>query len=306
MNLLGLFKKKESVLFSDKATSKIVNNARIEANDYSDRLLESAESLLKSIEEDSVKIKEKAKLLEELGFTGSKLVQEVKELEKSKRLEQEKADKLKKAKEAYPNYKYISEEDLLTILNKNKMVIGNISKFNGYVPEANLLDIKKFYEDHPDDKYVYSRTFRRQEDYKAAEYQWRVDRLSSPNPRVSITKAEYDKIEVDNNPYYPSSLDNKGSHLSTEDYKSAMNNYDAKLAARKYHTYADLKPLNICCYQHEVGEGTSPKEDKHSEPIIVMETSQFSDYAKKGYIIVTAWGDDLQYDPLIYNDLEIK
>lgn len=300
MNLLGLFKKKESALFSEKATSNIVNKASVEANDYSDRLLESAEALLESLEEDSVKRKEKANLLNELGFTSSKLVKEVKEAEAKKAETERIAKRLKEAKLAYPNYKYISEDNLTNILVKRNMIIVKVSEFNGFVPEDNLLAIKEFFNKHPEDKVYYTKKGLRSWDSHGEEM---------------ITLDEFNTLTKEQHNPYPSQyrkLDSTEEYIPLAQRQLESHVYDERVrqwkkkqeTLYKYELSKKDRILSICCYQSETTKGKSGKA--FSEPIIVMETNKFSDYGNKGYIIITAWGDDLQYDPLIYNDLEIK
>lgn len=255
-------KENKARLLDSNGASKILRGAKVDADDTSDRLLESSYSLLNALEEQFTELKEKATLLEETGFMASQLVVELKDIEKKRIAQEQRTKRLERVKNIFPNYRFIEHNDLVDLLAPYKMCIGTVSKFTGFVPKENLLEIKAFYDEYPDLKTSYFKKY-------YGSY--------GPPSFIPIGKNLYD--------FYT-----KG-----------------KISSEYVMMPTDLK---ICAFSYEVGGGTGAptshaKKFPHSEPIILLETSEYSETGQKGYIIITAWGEDLKYDPRIYKDKEL-
>lgn len=285
-----IFKSRESMLFDEQSTSDVIKKIKNEYQDVSEHLKESAEDLLRSLEEQSTKLTEKAKLLKEAGFINSEIVLELERINKEKREKKEELEYINKAKATFPNNKFITEDNLKKILNKYCMSIYALSSFKEYVPVEALLDIKNF-------KDTYKIKI-----YKKKRIDQPYDHYTARNSWEIITKIEYDQISEIQKVEYPSYTDSDGRMKSHDLYRSEKELYETRVrAARKYYLEESDVQLSICCY----GDETTQKVDKakkNSQPIVIMETNEFSKYGKKGYIIITSWGDDLPYDPLIYNE----
>lgn len=274
MNLRSLFKK-ESFLFNETATSNTLKSISKEYNDLSDKIIKESEQLLNDLEEENKRLIDKAKLLKDMGFINNELVKQVEENEKKRSKAKEKAQYIEKFKKDYPNYKYISKVELDIILKKYNMVMKNVSEFKAYVPEINLKDIQKFFEAYPDKKYIY---------YEETIYSWHRSGQSS---KYEINEATYNrKIKEEQE----KERQKREDHLRYVPYESVTDT--------KYNYIKELRMLNICSI-----ESNFQDLSKHynSEPIVVMQTNN---YGELGYIIITAWGNDLQYDPKIYIDKE--
>lgn len=107
----------------------------------SDKLLEEAEAMLKTID---LSGSEKASRLEKLGFKLNKEVTRVKQEVGKKKMSESHKELVIYYKEVYPNNKFITEEQVAEICKKYGLVCGLTEKYIGFVPEKNLLEMEAF------------------------------------------------------------------------------------------------------------------------------------------------------------------
>lgn len=291
MNLLNIFKKKESVLLDENGLNKIVQNINKEFYEIANKITEDANNVVEELEEEYKVHYEKAQLLKEIGFNNSQLVKDVEAIEKRKKLAQAKSDHLKKMINIYPNYKYISESDLKKIILKYNMIIDETSKFTGYIPTNNLLDIKKFFKEYPDSKFTYVRKYKLQYSNDDAEI---------------ITKKDYE--EYQNRIRYPSRIsETNGKYIDDYEWRILLNDYEERKKREDYDYFAFKTKLYICAPAFEFNNDPKPLVDINKlrsktnyDPIIAIKI--INKNQEDGFVIITAWGEDLPYDPKIYKD----
>jgi len=136
-----------------------------------DRLLADAK-IFNSLETNKQHLIDKSERLKKLGFENTKEVEiaekEIKKLDKFK-LENTKKEHIINAinyfSVKYPNYKFITEESVRKICKKYNLVYGEISRYEGTVPNANIEDMEGFSikdEDRCYEKRInYKRSFKR-------------------------------------------------------------------------------------------------------------------------------------------------
>lgn len=98
------------------------------------------EQCMKLINSSDKGILEKAKRLRKLGF---KQVEQIKESEKIA-ITTEIVELVSYYREHYPFNKFITPEQVNTICRKYNLIMGDVSRFKGFVPERNLREIENF------------------------------------------------------------------------------------------------------------------------------------------------------------------
>jgi hypothetical protein len=145
--MFNLFKKEKpqlkevSVLDNPKNYPLEVLQIHKEFDTAADRLLEEANSIIEKANQKNLK---KVNRLEKLGFNQVKEVEELKPLIKKAELSKEQVELLKHYSFAYPNNKFITEEQVKEICFKYNLVCGEVGRFKGFVPEKNLQEIERF------------------------------------------------------------------------------------------------------------------------------------------------------------------
>lgn len=259
---------------------EIVQKIHAEYNTASEVLLKEAKEIIASISFNS----NKCKLLEESGLVSTP---EYKAL-KSKAIQLEKEESIcqmiEKYAVLYPNNKFITEDVVHTINKKYGLVIGDISKFIGFVPEKNLKDIIEFKKKHRSN-YIY----------------------------VQINKI------TNNTKYYKEEIvDIKeiieiycSSTLTLDFIKRELEEKYWFLRGETYTVdYTEFPTIAICAPPTDMGisartfKNMQKKNmfDLFSKKTIKIEADPIVLFrVKEGYIIVTAWGDEAS-DPLVVNE----
>ena len=153
-------------IFKRKTSDDLVREIHNEFDTAGDKLLKQAQDILEKIalESKDEALKNKAKIMNDIGFTNSKFVIDINsKIEKDKR-EKDKAEKnanlVMYYKEKYPNLKFLNETDLDTICKKYNLVYAPVKNYIENVPDKNLNDILQAQEldvvDTPDNKYYYT------------------------------------------------------------------------------------------------------------------------------------------------------
>jgi hypothetical protein len=142
-------------MFDEKSNVELIEHIHNEVYSAHDLLLKEAESILqKTIDESKVKDYEK---LISLGFNSEKNIKKHKE-------EIHKIEESKKTKETieyysfkYPFNKFINEESVIRICNKYSLLLTNVDRFIGGIPEKNQKEIINFKIDKLDLPHSYSK-----------------------------------------------------------------------------------------------------------------------------------------------------
>lgn len=147
---------KKPLLVQEKPNySDVIEEIHNAFNNEGDILLSQAKKLLESL---TIKDEAKSKQLKDLGFASTKEVSAMNSVELQKRQQQLVADAIMEAKVQYPTYRFITEESAERIAKKYGLVLGTVSQYKGFVPQKNLDEISRFFENHPQDKYSYYQT----------------------------------------------------------------------------------------------------------------------------------------------------
>lgn len=157
--LKKLFTREEDLVIINKPAKlskeeKIIMAIHHEVDTAQDRILaEAKEILATAAKKDFISTTEEIELLESLGFTNSKKVRDLRE--KNKLISQQNVEiekVLSKAKTnanliidysvKYPQYKFITHDVIIYLMNKYNLHIGPISAYTGEIPLKNLKELR--------------------------------------------------------------------------------------------------------------------------------------------------------------------
>lgn len=124
-----------------RSNASIIEEIHNEFNTASDKALAAAKKILDKPMPSS---KNKADRLAKLGFVNTKEVAEINKTADEKARFRKLADTIMYYATNYPQYKYITKEDVETICKKYNLVRGHISRYIGFVPEKNMSEMESF------------------------------------------------------------------------------------------------------------------------------------------------------------------
>lgn len=134
---MGWFKPRIAVTV--KSDAEIVAEIHENFNTYGERLLREAQALLaKEVNT------EKGERLRKLGFISTKEAVEDKTVKAEKDKQREISELVTYYTNKYPLYRFITEDGVEDICNKYNLVMGDVSKYIGTVPDKNLEEIENF------------------------------------------------------------------------------------------------------------------------------------------------------------------
>jgi hypothetical protein len=119
----------------------LIDKVHHEFMNASDALIKEAQEI---IEKASTKNVEKAKRLEALGFRNVPQVQEFTVLNRQRQNFELILQSIEYYSFHYPQYKFITKDQVTSICEKYGLVLGNVGDYMGFVPEANLQQIENF------------------------------------------------------------------------------------------------------------------------------------------------------------------
>ena len=142
-------------MFDEKSNVELIEDIHNEVYSAHDLLLKEAENILNKPIDES-KIKDYQNLIK-LGFDNEKNIKEHKE-------EVQKIEQSKKTKSTieyysfkYPFNKFINEDSVIRICNKYGLLLTDVNRFIGGIPEINQKEIINFKIDKKDLPYSYSK-----------------------------------------------------------------------------------------------------------------------------------------------------
>lgn len=143
--MFNLFNKKNKteVIIKPQIVKATIEEIHRDFETVSDRNLEEAYRIVNNIDKDGL---EKANRLKALGFRNSSDVTSKVEHQNSLDENTRKSEILLEMKERYPNYKFISIENVSKICEKYGLYCGPASHFTGNVPTRNLIAIENYKE----------------------------------------------------------------------------------------------------------------------------------------------------------------
>jgi hypothetical protein len=258
---LNPFKKKAQGVESNKYPD-VVYEIHGQFNTASDRLLKEAIKIIKECEGKDIN---KGERLLALGFTKAKQVVEVKEAKNKKKVNESLASIIQRYSLLYPNNKFITEDEVIAICEKYKLVFGNVSDFTGFIPEKNLIEIEKF---TPKD-----------EDIALEVRLWGSDG-SLREELVLVSKKKV--IESDT---YKRQGWVFGADIDRPEFKYGEIQKEAKLKIAAPVKDFDLTGKEVRGFK--IFKTTPP------DPVVLQPVNG-------GYLILTAWGDEAS-DPIVVN-----
>lgn len=230
--------------------------------------LEEELSNLSKTEELEMRIR-KAEKMRSLGFIqaiGSDIKRS--ELDKIKKTIEEKQkllDIVMSYNVKYPIYKFISEEEVERLCNKYNLLLGSVFRFTGEIPDANLEEIIRFNE--------------------------LIDEDDIPEERVlDESLLQRESIDV----LFRKYVDIENSNSERRSYYSNYSSYSLGPAPFKICAPAELMDMEGAIvsdgFKVEVSDPIS-----YPDPVVLQPVH-------KGYLIVTAWGNEAS-DPLVVNPI---
>ncbi|HEX8586101.1 MAG TPA: hypothetical protein VF680_17040 [Allosphingosinicella sp.] len=251
-----------------------------------DKLLENAYAIINS--QPTVN-KSKIERLSKFGFKQVKEIEEGNEILKKTELSEETINLVKYYKVNYPYNKFITEEQVKTICHKYNLVCGEVARFRGFVPEANLEQIENF------------------KLKKAESNLLRVEAIKySSNIIFEFDIQDY-TIERHTGKYYHFyKKDVSGYAFQSEDgidfYSgdkqnifglSHLGNIRFNIQGKSgFQICAPVKDMDISGL--ELIEGYKLQRKHIPDPVVLQPV-------KGGYLVVTAWGDEAS-DELVVNE----
>lgn len=271
----------------DKEKTKIiVDQIHKEFNTAGEQLAIEAKSLLATLSEKEIK---KAERLERLGFVESVTVKGNRENVHLRNLAQKHIKAIERYSVEYPNYKFITEDQVEAICKKYNLICGDVQAYKGFVPEKNLAEMEAFGSVKTADWqgrsiYVTNMTYDTYKDWKPVvnDFLSRRVKVSSPDEwEVGRLLAEHKKI------YFPK-LKTKWDHISPNEleYVECATSHDLLICAPK-------KDMNVKGKTKVGFQWLEKKRVTFPDPVVLKPI-------KGGYLILTAWGDEAS-DELVVN-----
>lgn len=256
-----------------KATnSKVVTVEEIHEAFYTevDALLDSC-SIKHSLESELSDVLKKNERLVSLGFTSTSISKvAVKEHRRIDKLENENKakiaiiDAIEYYSQKYPQYKFITEESVIKLCNKYKLIYGPVKNYIGDVPDKNLIDIENFSIEQKDEAYE-----------KIVRMDWEIYR-----------DGDCDYADV------------KAYERTIETYKEHnFRGHTSQFNKKPFEIVAPAKDFNLDGMRLKDGIKLVKKPIKVEDPIVLQPVRHGG---KTHYLIVTAWGDEAS-DPSVMN-----
>lgn len=264
-----------------KAYPKEVLEIHKEFDTAGQKLLEEAQEIILKSESSTI---DKAKRLISLGFKQTKEAAEGDRIIKQSAASKEVLKLVRHYRSRYPNNKFISDEQVKAICYKYNLVCGGVSRFKGFVPEKNLLQIEQFKLKEGDifntNESIYFVTTH------DSTYDWHLSDIKEQDIKtranVSYLKGSSHYVEF----MCPTKNNGRGkivSHFANPDLLSEI--CGLKICAPVKDM--DLNGLTV-------EDGYKLKSEIHVPDPVVLQP------VHGGYLIVTAWGDEAS-DELVVN-----
>lgn len=222
---------------------------------------------------------DKAKILERTGFKNSIEVSKANELKVTK----DHADMVNKYRMAFPNHKFITDEQVKIINKKYGLVCAPVDRYTGFVPMSKLENISKF----TFDSYRHSE-FKRPKLIKAVSAEYSSDKKAFDDEK-KVNKEMLFNVKDD---FGRNSWD-RSIELSSGERISVSKWEDIKMD--ELFICAPSKDINMEGIE-KYGEmyATSTKHKYIPDPVVLQPV-------KGGWLIVEAWGDEAS-DPIVVNE----
>jgi len=244
----------------------------------------------------------KLQRLSKFGFSQVKEIAEGQEVLKNTAMSREQIEMVKYYQQHYPFNKFITEAQVKEICHKYNLVFGEVGRFRGFVPDANLQHIENFKLKEEDDNRL-----KAGEIYSILEdgTLLNIKDLESAGYGI-INRRAFDfcvSSYLKNNDYTYFGVSSVGASTTIPGYaKTFMHKEDSstdrdiiqaiELNNNGFKICAPVKDMDISGL--ELLEGYKlQRKIEIPDPVILQPV-------KGGYLIVTAWGDEAS-DPIVVN-----
>jgi hypothetical protein len=289
-------------------------------NTASDKLLKKAEDILaKQVEENGEKIDR----LKSFGFTKTKDNTAKEDDKKEKQYQQKLVEAINFYHLKFPNFKFIPEKQAEKICKKYHLVLGGVEQYKGFVPDKNLHDIERFFEQHPEARYTYTKqggdstgqgliwhltngeTSATKEEYDAYMHKESVEKLAklgieATKPETKAYKSVFDVKAIDNQiqtlqQATPDSPFSAGEQDRLHWYESPARGYGRTSYHDQYmQSVADMYKMYMPSY---IAKGGSRKETVSRKEAKLKICAPIADMNTQGYEVKEGW--KLVYDPIV-------
>lgn len=273
-SLLNNIKTQKKVLIKEKKYPKVVEEIHQTFYTAGDKLLKEATEIINQNGPTSI---DKAKRLEKLGFKNSL---EVKKLESIK-MTQDLANLIQYYQINYPNNKFITEEQVVSICKKYNLSCAPIERYKGFVPETKLQEIEGFKIKDKDQN---------QRMIKILSA-WNTGAKADYFHRARGARHIHEQLGMELIPSDHPSLNWHGDNLFSVKggYVERIRIYETK----KMLICAPKKDLDLKGLKKIGAIFTSFTTITVPDPVVLQP-------CKGGYLIITAWGDEAS-DELVVN-----
>jgi len=224
----------------------------------------------------SIPNEDKAKRLMAIGFSQTKDAVAAREAMNKKSESERIAKVVKYYRDKYPLYKFILDRDVEAICEKYGLIHGKVSRYIGFVPEANLREIEAFSIDVRDRRIV------------RVPLGWGLgDKISLS---LEHTQAYWREKEKEREKL-ASSNDLITRHSLS--MMAAQMNQTITRIEEELSIAAPMKDFTLAPGEKIKGRRIVTKAVP--DPVVLCAVAE-------GYLIVTAWGDEAS-DPLVQNEL---
>lgn len=273
----------EKIFKPKKAIAEAIEEIHHEFSATADRLLHEAKRI---ISESAKKSTGKAARLFNLGFKKADEVRSHLLMQETLAAQKEISDFIVYYNQKYPLHKFITFEQANRICQKYNLVLSRIDLYHGFVPEKNVQEIEDFeYDDEDVEKWYWVKKL----DFKQADTgQVQVDRvkqfLKDSGDTIGGEGTPEEIIKAIMGANTPGKTSAWIKELEVEAIADMMimapeKDFDITKTKRKGFQLQSISTLVI---------GEIP------DPVVVLRV-------KRGFIIVTAWGDEAS-DPMVVNE----
>lgn len=255
----------------------------------SDKLVKEAKQTLS----EQPKVNEdKVNRLAKFGFRQVKEVEQGQQVLQKTAMSREQIELVNYYKQNYPFNKFITEEQVKEICHKYNLVCGDVDRFRGFVPDANLQDIERFSVKEID--LIFASIIDNRGNILAnisrsdmTNEEWEVGRIESGNMFfVTSGNISNDIPDITN-----INRINKNLHHLVIDKPFCR--VVSGASQNKFKICAPVKDMDISGLELTEGYKLTRKIEI-PDPVVLQPV-------KGGYLIVTAWGDEAS-DPLVVNE----
>lgn len=259
----------------------------------SDKLISEAMNIINS----KPKVNEsKIERLTKFGFRQVKEVEQGTQILHETKMSKEQIDLVNYYKQNYPFNKFIIESQVMAICHKYNLVCGDVDRFRGFVPDANLKDLENFKLKEAESNVltgIFYPYFNNSEPVN----------VILENAEIILRNNYYHIYKKGDTSKNPKHAFQQGIEKGNSDFYAGD---DYNLFGLRYlgggKLFIESTKLKICAPVKDMDiSGLELKEGYKLQRKIEIPDPVVLQQVKGGYLIVTAWGDEAS-DPMVVNE----